>query len=140
MILALNIYVPGELAEFCITNIEHGGSCRKSDTCSNQNASSNPNQAMRPSLYLLYCEFSSERAPRMFRFIRNFDRKLNMTNYPRLFWPNIFIILGGYKRFYNLAPTLCSPVGGYVKMEERKYSEELRKIRKEMKKIWKDVS
>ncbi len=48
---------------------------------------------------VFYCEFSSERGPRMFRHIRNLDRTLHMVHYPALAVPHMYVLAGGYRAF-----------------------------------------
>lgn len=48
---------------------------------------------------IFHCEFSSERGPRMCRFVRERDRAMN--EYPRLHYPELYILKGGYKEFYH---------------------------------------
>jgi rhodanese-related sulfurtransferase len=50
---------------------------------------------------VFHCEFSSQRAPRMALHVRNFDRLLNSDRYPHLHYPEIYILDGGYKAFYD---------------------------------------
>ncbi|XP_029142722.1 M-phase inducer phosphatase 1-like, partial [Protobothrops mucrosquamatus] len=47
---------------------------------------------------VFHCEFSSERAPRMCRFVRERDRLGNQ--YPSLHYPELYILKGGYKDFF----------------------------------------
>lgn len=62
---------------------------------------------------VFYCEFSSERGPRMFRHIRNLDRRLHLASYPALAVPHMYVLAGGYKAFQvgtrlpSQAPVLC---------------------------------
>lgn len=35
------------------------------------------------------------------RFLRGHDRKLNEHNYPKLFYPELYLLEGGYKNFYE---------------------------------------
>uniref|UniRef100_A0AAZ3QIF6 protein-tyrosine-phosphatase n=1 Tax=Oncorhynchus tshawytscha TaxID=74940 RepID=A0AAZ3QIF6_ONCTS len=49
-------------------------------------------------LLVFHCEFSSERGPRMCRFVRERDRTMN--EYPNLHYPEIYILKGGYKEFF----------------------------------------
>lgn len=48
---------------------------------------------------IFHCEFSSERGPRMFTILREYDRSKNI--YPRLHWPEIYLLKGGYKDFWD---------------------------------------
>lgn len=48
---------------------------------------------------VFYCEFSSQRGPRMFRHIRNLDRRLHLASYPALAVPHMYVLAGGYKAF-----------------------------------------
>ena len=50
--------------------------------------------------FILHCEHSQRRAPNTYRLIRELDRQLNLENYPLLFFPEIYILEGGYKQFY----------------------------------------
>lgn len=47
---------------------------------------------------IFHCEFSSERGPRMCRFVREQDRAMN--EYPALHYPELYILKGGYKDFF----------------------------------------
>ena len=49
--------------------------------------------------------FSSFRS----RFLRNMDRNANKDTYPCLLYPEIYLLEGGYKAFYELFPELCRP-------------------------------
>ncbi|GFU35656.1 m-phase inducer phosphatase 1-B [Nephila pilipes] len=60
-------------------------------------------------LLIFYCEFSSERAPNMMRFIRNLDRSMNEGSYPYVYYPHLYLIEGGYKSFFADYKHLCEP-------------------------------
>ena len=79
-------------------------------------------------ILIFHCEFSSERAPRLARFLRNQDRLLNAEKYPKLNYPEMYMLQGGYKDFYHQFPGLCDPIG-YTPMLDGKYTEDLRKFR-----------
>jgi hypothetical protein len=52
-------------------------------------------------IIIFHCEFSSERGPSLLRFLRNQDRTLNEHSYPNLFYPELYLLEGGYKSFYE---------------------------------------
>ena len=35
------------------------------------------------------------------RFLRELDRKMNLSEYPKLFYPDTYVIEGGYKKFFE---------------------------------------
>jgi rhodanese-related sulfurtransferase len=53
---------------------------------------------------IFHCEFSSERGPSLLRFLRNQDRSANKDAYPKLFYPELYLLEGGYKAFYEKYP------------------------------------
>ncbi|XP_052099078.1 M-phase inducer phosphatase-like [Mytilus californianus] len=79
-------------------------------------------------IVIFHCEFSSERGPKMLRFLRSKDRELNKENYPSLNFPEIYLLGGGYKSFFNEQPDLCDPVS-YRPMLHSDHSEDLRHFR-----------
>ncbi|CAD5125821.1 DgyrCDS14023 [Dimorphilus gyrociliatus] len=80
-------------------------------------------------ILIFHCEFSSQRAPEMARFVRQTDRKMNQENFPHLYYPEIYVIEGGYKAIYEAKPDSCSPKA-YLPMLAEGYSRELLKWRK----------
>ncbi|XP_076100845.1 M-phase inducer phosphatase-like [Mytilus galloprovincialis] len=79
-------------------------------------------------IVIFHCEFSSERGPKMMRFLRSKDRELNKENYPSLNFPEIYLLDNGYKAFFNEKPALCDPVS-YRPMLHSDHSEDLRHFR-----------
>ena len=77
---------------------------------------------------IFHCEFSSERGPKMLRFLRSKDRELNKENYPTLNFPEIYLLDGGYKAFFNEHPQLCDPIS-YRPMLHFEHSADLRHFR-----------
>ncbi|GIZ03357.1 m-phase inducer phosphatase 1 [Caerostris extrusa] len=77
---------------------------------------------------IFHCEFSSERAPSLCRFVRNRDRLLNQGNYPKLNHPELYILDGGYKKFYQQYKELCEPQN-YKPMKHKDHSSDLRQFR-----------
>ncbi|QLG72199.1 hypothetical protein HG535_0C05530 [Zygotorulaspora mrakii] len=60
-------------------------------------------------LLIFHCEFSSYRGPLLASHLRNCDRMVNYDNYPDLYYPDILILDGGYKAFFDEFPELCNP-------------------------------
>ncbi|KAK8888449.1 m-phase inducer phosphatase [Tritrichomonas musculus] len=56
---------------------------------------------------IVYCEFSSKRGPGLYDMFRKYDRNLHISDYPNLSFPNLFLLEGGYNKFYSLYPNLC---------------------------------
>ncbi|XP_070776240.1 M-phase inducer phosphatase 2 [Enoplosus armatus] len=75
---------------------------------------------------IFHCEFSSERGPRMCRFVRERDRAMN--EYPELHYPELYILKGGYKDFFPHYQSQCEPQS-YRPMHHEDFKEDLRKFR-----------
>uniref|UniRef100_A0A8C5GFG0 M-phase inducer phosphatase n=1 Tax=Gouania willdenowi TaxID=441366 RepID=A0A8C5GFG0_GOUWI len=85
-----------------------------------------PSCAEKRVVIVFHCEFSSERGPRMCRFVRERDRSMN--EYPQLFYPELYILKGGYKEFYQHFKLQCEPQS-YRPMHHEDFKEDLRKFR-----------
>jgi rhodanese-related sulfurtransferase len=81
-------------------------------------------------LILFHCEFSSERAPRMALHVRNLDRQLNKSNYPSLYYPEMYILDGGYKNYWQQHGDKCEPPHSYLPMRNPQYRDQLRHYQK----------
>jgi M-phase inducer tyrosine phosphatase len=68
---------------------------------------------------IFHCEFSRHRGPTLMRGFRDHDRRTNLTHYPKLDFPDVRLLEGGYSRFHNECPDLCD--GGYVAMQDRAF-------------------
>ncbi|XP_059475127.1 M-phase inducer phosphatase isoform X2 [Neocloeon triangulifer] len=66
-------------------------------------------------ILIFHCEFSSERAPCLSRYLRSSDRAANKECYPQLYYPEVYLLHGGYKAFYEVHSHLCEP-RSYVPM------------------------
>uniref|UniRef100_UPI00358E7842 M-phase inducer phosphatase 2-like n=1 Tax=Myxine glutinosa TaxID=7769 RepID=UPI00358E7842 len=92
------------------------------------------NRRLRPSrpqgrvIIVFHCEFSSERGPRQCHALRQMDRKMNINKYPKVLYPELYVLLGGYREFFSNAPTHCEPQG-YRKMYDEAFRAELRYFR-----------
>ncbi|XP_032889997.1 M-phase inducer phosphatase 3-like isoform X1 [Amblyraja radiata] len=86
-----------------------------------------PGPARGRSVIIFHCEFSSQRAPRICRSLRRLDRNINV--YPRLCFPELYLLKDGYKHFFQQFEILCEP-RGYVQMHHKDHREELRAVRR----------
>ncbi|XP_060060736.1 M-phase inducer phosphatase 1 isoform X4 [Erinaceus europaeus] len=77
-------------------------------------------------IVVFHCEFSSERGPRMCRYVRERDRLGN--EYPKLHYPELYVLKGGYKEFFQKCQSLCEPPS-YRPMHHEDFKEDLRKFR-----------
>ncbi|AJP40741.1 AHL_G0041020.mRNA.1.CDS.1 [Saccharomyces cerevisiae] len=100
-----------------------------SDTSNNNNL---------PTLLIIHCEFSSHRGPSLASHLRNCDRIINQDHYPKLFYPDILILDGGYKAVFDNFPELCYP-RQYVGMNSQENllncEQEMDKFRRESKRF-----
>ncbi|XP_053388569.1 M-phase inducer phosphatase 1-like isoform X2 [Mercenaria mercenaria] len=72
---------------------------------------------------IFHCEFSSERGPKI-----SLDREMNKDNYPRLNFPEIYLLEGGYKAFFYKCKEQCFPQT-YKPMLHKEHKDELRHFR-----------
>ncbi|KAI5953195.1 MIH1 [Candida jiufengensis] len=75
-------------------------------------------------LIIFHCEFSVYRSILMAQEWRRYDRLINKNNYPILSWPDIVILEGGYKKFYENFPDCCFPKA-YIPMNHNNDSKSL---------------
>ncbi|XP_039692137.1 M-phase inducer phosphatase 3 isoform X21 [Pteropus medius] len=81
-------------------------------------------------IIVFYCEFSSERGPRMCRSLREEDRALNQ--YPALYYPELYILKGGYRDFFPEYKELCEPQS-YCPMHHQDHKADLLRCRNQSK-------
>lgn len=88
-------------------------------------------------LIVFHCEFSSYRGPLMASHLRTCDRNVNQDNYPHLDYPDILILEGGYKTFFDSQSHRCYPQK-YVEMNDHNHKnvceKELTRFRRDLKK------
>ncbi|XP_017210413.1 cell division cycle 25 homolog d isoform X1 [Danio rerio] len=120
---AVNLYT-----EHQVQQVLHQASAQVSVStsrlCGRSASDSLPEDEESPSrkLIIFHCEFSSERGPHLCQYLRRLDRCVNV--YPSLHYPELYLLLGGYKHFHASYPDLCDPCG-YVSMRQREYREQL---------------
>ncbi|XP_067136641.1 M-phase inducer phosphatase-like [Centruroides vittatus] len=81
-------------------------------------------------ILIFHCEFSSERGPDLCRFLRKKDREINNEVYPNLHYPEMYIIKGGYKAFFENFKELCEPPA-YKPMLHKEHEGEFRRFRQQ---------
>ncbi|CAG9759286.1 unnamed protein product [Ceutorhynchus assimilis] len=111
---ALNIYTKEQINELLQAN---------RNVCTNAN---------KRHILVFHCEFSSERGPNLYRYLRKEDRTKNMSDYPALHYPEIYLLEGGYKSFYQQFADLCVPIA-YKEMLHPDHEEDLRHFRQKSK-------
>ncbi|XP_032299030.1 M-phase inducer phosphatase 1 [Coturnix japonica] len=77
-------------------------------------------------IIVFHCEFSSERGPRMCRFVRERDRLGN--EYPNLHYPELYVLKGGYRDFFLRCRSFCEPQS-YRPMHHEDFKEDLKRFR-----------
>ena len=73
-------------------------------------------------LLVFHCEYSVHRAPLTAKFIRNHDRNVNAEHYPRLTYPELYVLDGGYSKFFAQHRSKCFPQN-YVEMNDQRHEQ-----------------
>lgn len=68
-------------------------------------------------LLVFHCEFSSHRGPMKADQLRYFDRSICGDFYPNLYYPDVVVLEGGYKDYYDSEKTLHKSLS-YIEMED----------------------
>ncbi|KAL5350634.1 m-phase inducer phosphatase [Pseudogymnoascus australis] len=72
-------------------------------------------------LLIFHCEYSAHRAPIMARHVRQQDRTTNIEQYPKLTYPEVYILDGGYSAFFSDHRDRCYPQN-YVEMDAKEHA------------------
>ncbi|XP_020802821.1 cdc25-like protein phosphatase twine [Drosophila serrata] len=88
----------------------------------------NQEKAAQRLIYIFYCEFSAMRGSRIMRYLRNHDRSHHYRNYPKLNYPELYLLHKGYNSFHGTHVDLCEP-NGYVSMLSPEHRETYRTAR-----------
>ncbi|KAA1085150.1 cell division cycle- protein [Puccinia graminis f. sp. tritici] len=75
-----------------------------------------PNGETKKVVLVFHCEYSAMRAPTVAKHLREQDRHKNMTHYPALHYPEIYILEGGFAKYHSHSPQHCN--GSYVRMDD----------------------
>ncbi|TKA73440.1 hypothetical protein B0A55_06091 [Friedmanniomyces simplex] len=71
-------------------------------------------------LLIFHCEYSVHRAPLTAKHIRSHDRNVNVARYPALTFPEMYILEGGYSKFFANHRWKCFPQS-YVEMNDQRH-------------------
>lgn len=74
-------------------------------------------------LLIFHCEFSSHRGPMKADQLRYYDRSICGDFYPNLYYPDIIVLEGGYKDYYESEKTLHKTLS-YVEMDHPSFKDE----------------
>ena len=72
----------------------------------------------------------------MMRAVRSVDRRINASAYPKLIYPSLFLLEGGFKSFFKSHAELCEP-NSYVPMSDDAWKDECRRAGAHMRSRWK---
>ncbi|XP_076363993.1 uncharacterized protein LOC143253672 isoform X2 [Tachypleus tridentatus] len=96
-----------------------------------------PSQKNCRHIIVFHCEFSSERGPALYKFLREMDRQANKECYPQLYHPEMYILDGGYKAFYEKHWEFCEPQQ-YKPMKHKDHKHDLYHFRAKSKSLNED--
>jgi rhodanese-related sulfurtransferase len=82
-------------------------------------------------IVLFHCEFSHSRGPTMMRMVRNYDRQLHAAFYPRVAYPELYLVDRGYCCFFERFAQWCAPQA-YLPMVDNKYAKECVSFRRKV--------
>ncbi|KAF5387125.1 hypothetical protein D9615_001840 [Tricholomella constricta] len=73
--------------------------------------------SVRKTILVFHCEFSAKRAPTFAKHLRAKDRAMNNHVYPKIHFPEVYILEGGYCQYFKTNPQRCEPPA-YVTMDD----------------------
>ncbi|EAU88241.1 tyrosine phosphatase [Coprinopsis cinerea okayama7 len=71
----------------------------------------------RKTILVFHCEFSAKRAPTFAKHLRARDRAMNNHVYPKIHYPEVYILEGGYCNYFKTSGRKCEP-NAYVTMDD----------------------
>ena len=75
--------------------------------------------------FIFHCEFSSKRGPEKYFYFRSEDRRSNSLHYPNLHYPDLYLLEGGYEKFFESFSFHCQPQN-YIRMNDKNYEQEMK--------------
>ncbi|GLB35383.1 putative rhodanese Homology domain containing protein [Lyophyllum shimeji] len=73
--------------------------------------------SVKKTILVFHCEFSAKRAPTFAKHLRAKDRAMNNHVYPKIHFPEVYILEGGYCQYFKSCPERCEPQA-YVTMDD----------------------
>ncbi|KIY74405.1 hypothetical protein CYLTODRAFT_340561 [Cylindrobasidium torrendii FP15055 ss-10] len=70
---------------------------------------------------IFHCEFSAVRAPTFAKHLRAKDRSVNTHLYPKIHYPEVYILEGGYCNYFKTSSHRCEP-RAYVTMDDPEHA------------------
>lgn len=77
----------------------------------------------KPCVIIFHCEYSQSRGPNSWYLFRALDRHINLEAYPNLTFPELYVMAGGYRKFYNEHRYMCVP-RSFVSMFHTSYTDQ----------------
>ncbi|QRW00659.1 Rhodanese domain-containing protein [Ceratobasidium sp. AG-Ba] len=84
----------------------------------NKPAPSRSGDNVKKHILVFHCEFSVKRAPTFAKHLRSRDRALNSHSYPKVHYPEVYIMEGGFSRYFKEKPSQVDPPYSYVQMDD----------------------
>jgi len=121
--------------------------------CTNNNNNNNRDSERKENLVFVFYDDGEanampmhHRAMQLFRHIRNLDRLDNMHTYPNLYFPNMYVLKGGFKAFIESSRDREWEDGGddhrrfyegsFVSTDDWRFSNETKELRNQFAKRW----
>ncbi|KAI6006388.1 hypothetical protein EDC04DRAFT_2782422 [Pisolithus marmoratus] len=73
--------------------------------------------ACKKTVLVFHCEFSAKRAPTFAKHLRSHDRAMNNHLYPKIHYPEVYILEGGYCEYFKHSGARCQPQGYFRKVK-----------------------
>lgn len=70
---------------------------------------------------IFHCEFSAKRAPTFAKHLRSKDRAMNGHVYPKILYPEVYVLEGGYCQYFSQSSQRCQPPA-YIRMDDPEYA------------------
>lgn len=90
--------------------------------------------ASKKTVLVFHCEFSAKRAPTFAKHLRSHDRAMNNHLYPKIHYPEVYILEGGYCEYYKHSGERCQPQG-YVTMDDPNHAHSRREDLDQFRKV-----